>query len=117
MKVKLAKSWPLFRQIAYGVGAVGLGGSALAGWITADEAAAWSDQIEQVLGMAALLMAGLYVDRGKPSGPVEPEPVDEPEFGSNSATAVIERVRAEAAAGIDQFGDSVRAELERRLER
>lgn len=114
MKVTLAKNWPAIRQIAYGIGAIALGGSWLAGWITSDQLDAGLDQIEQLLGAAALLMAGLYVDRRKPSP--EPAPTYELSIDTKSATAVIERVRAEAAAGIDQFGDSVRAELERRLE-
>lgn len=127
MKVKLAKNWPAVRQIAYGLGAVVLGGSSIAGWITADEAAAWTDQIEQLLGAAALLMAGLYVDRSKPA---EPETVTDfqvngtegmLEFdpGEVSARDVIERVRAEAAGRLDDvpMPDGVRAELERRLGR
>lgn len=59
----IARNWPTIRQIAYGIGAVVLGGSALAGWITADQAAAWTDQLSEILGAAALLVAGLYVKR------------------------------------------------------
>lgn len=110
MKVKLANNWPAIRQIAYGIGAIALGGSWLAGWITSDQLDAGLDQIEQLLGAAALLMAGLYVDRSKPA----PEPEPAPEI---SALDVIERVRAEAAGRLDDvpMPDGVRAELERRL--
>lgn len=134
MKTKLANNWPAIRQIAYGIGAIALGGSWLAGWITSDQLDAGLDQIEQLLGAAALLMAGLYVDRSKPA----PEPEPAPEIPAldvieriraegadrlgetlraqaRSVGAEFERARSESADRLDQFGDGVRAELERRL--
>ncbi|WP_395705259.1 hypothetical protein [Rhodococcus ruber] len=136
MKVKLAKNWPAIRQITYSLAAAALAVAAMLGYLTDSEVAAWLETLGKWLGFAGLLVAGLYVKRGAPAPEPDPEPEQEisaldvieriraegaDRLGetlraqADGVRAEFERVRAESPDRLDQFGDGVRAELERRL--
>lgn len=136
MKAKLANNWPAIRQISYSLAAAALAVAAMLGYLTDAEVALWLERFGQLLGFAWLIIAGLYVKRGAPAPEPDPEPEQEipaldvieriraegaDRLGetlraqADGVRAEFDRVRAESSDRLDQFGDGVRAELERRL--
>ncbi|WP_326600482.1 hypothetical protein [Rhodococcus sp. PD04] len=111
MREKIVEKWEPIRFVIYGVCFLAAGVQWFAGRITADEAQAWTANVEDLVYAAGFLLAARYVP--KPGS----EPAVEPAGGSSSIADVRARLAAPAGDLEEAVGRVTVDELRRRLGR